>query len=64
MDSNKSTTIGILLILLLFFVWMFLNKPTPPPDLAKRDSTSATAPNSQAPSSGQPTAPATGGPGP
>lgn len=55
MDSNKSTTIGILLILLVFLGWMLLNRPTPPPATVKHDSTTAVTGSTSA----EPTAPAT-----
>lgn len=61
MDSNKSTTIGILLILLLFFVWMSLNKPTPPASTSMTDSTTVVTRTDSASgsTSTEPTAPAT-----
>lgn len=63
MDSNKSTTIGILLILLVFFGWMMLNRPTPPVEPVTKDTTTAVTGTPSATSgqqtSAEPTAPAT-----
>src|SRR6476620_1739712 len=58
MDSNKSTTIGILLILLVFLGWMLLNRPTPPPATIKHDSTTAVTGTTPG-NSTEPAAPAT-----
>lgn len=58
MDSNKSTTIGIMLILLLFFGWMMMNQPKEIPPTAQKDSTGRV----QKPgTSAEPAAPATPG---